>query len=461
MTDAIPIYKHSAFLGRIGVGRQDITPPVGILTRNWGAAAHDVAEGIHRPLTATALTFQSWNDEPPLILIAMDLGGWGSVEAEWSVRGVLIEALGLEPSRVMINLAHTHAGPGIYLDTAGNGRRGEDLVAPYFDKIRTSVVAAAEQALRSRQYATLTWNSGKCQLAQNRDLPEPYKDRVICGFNPFKKAEDTLLVGRVTDEKGKILATLVNYACHPVTLAWENRQISPDYVGAMREVVEAHTGGAPCLFLQGASGELAPREEYTGNTDVADRNGRQLGFAALSVLEGMLPPQTQYEYAGVVKSGAPLAIWKYALRPASEHLRAISVEFELLLKNMPTTAELDEQLRVCDDQVLAERLRRMKIVRKMVGDRSTLQTHLWAWRVGDSLFLGQPIEAYSQLQIELRRKFPDYAFVVMNLVNGNYGYLVPAELYDLDIYQVRQTPFERGSLEQVIQASEAVLFQLL
>ena len=38
-----------------GVARRDVTPPVGIYARSWGAATHEVAEGIHRPLTATAV----------------------------------------------------------------------------------------------------------------------------------------------------------------------------------------------------------------------------------------------------------------------------------------------------------------------------------------------------------------------------------------------------------------------
>ena len=38
---------------RFGVARRDVTPPVGIYSRSWGAATHDVAEGVHRPLTAT------------------------------------------------------------------------------------------------------------------------------------------------------------------------------------------------------------------------------------------------------------------------------------------------------------------------------------------------------------------------------------------------------------------------
>src|SRR5436190_11365445 len=82
--------RHSSFTGLIGVAREDITPPVGIYARSWGAAKHDVAEGIHRPLTLTCLTFQSSKNEKPLVLIAADLGWWKSKEDEWFVRsGVL------------------------------------------------------------------------------------------------------------------------------------------------------------------------------------------------------------------------------------------------------------------------------------------------------------------------------------------------------------------------------------
>ena len=60
---------------------------------------------------------------------------------------------------------------------------------------------------------------------------------------------------------------MVNYACHPTTLAWENTLISPDFPGAMREVVERATA-APCVFLQGASGDLGRlRDEYCSSDD--------------------------------------------------------------------------------------------------------------------------------------------------------------------------------------------------
>ena len=96
---------------------------------------------------------------------------------------------------------------------------------------------------------------------------------------------------------------------HPTTLAWDNKLISPDFIGAMWDVIEANTGAAPCLFLQGASGELAPAHDYVGDTAIADKHGRQLGYAAMSALESMLPPRHKLTYRGVMESGAPLAVW--------------------------------------------------------------------------------------------------------------------------------------------------------
>src|SRR6185295_2258192 len=145
----------------------------------------------------------------------------------------------------------------------------------------------------------IVYGQGCCSLAAHRDFFDEGRKQFVCGFNPGTPADDAVIVARVTDDNGKVLATVVNYACHPTTLAWDNTLISPDYVGAMREVVEQATD-APCLFLQGASGELGPRDGYVGDTAVADRNGRQLAHAALSALESLPPPQTTNQYAGPV-----------------------------------------------------------------------------------------------------------------------------------------------------------------
>lgn len=455
----IPLtYAHPAFTGLIGVAREDITPPVGIYARNWGAAAHDVAEGIHQPLTLTTLTLQSSPTEPPLVLIVADLGWWRSAQDEWALRSAVLDKFSLDPARLMISLTHTHAGPALCREDGD--KPGGHLIGPYLDRLREAALHTTWRAMHTRQPASLDWTTGRCNLATNRDLPDPEHPRYVCGFRPDGPADDTLLIGRVRLEDGKPFATLVNYACHPTTLAWENHLISPDFVGTMRETVEGQTGGAPCLFLQGASGELAPREQYNVKLSRPYYYGRQLGFAAVSALEGMLPPLTRIEYTGVVESGAPLALWKRAATSPSVTLEARRIEIELPLKPMPTAAELTAQIAQSADRVQAERLLRKRRIRESVGDGTTAKIPAWAWRVGDALLVGHPNEAYSLLQRELRRAFPDYAVAVMNVVNGHSGYLPPADLYDENIYQVWQTPFDRGSLERVIADTLAALHAL-
>jgi hypothetical protein len=281
------------------------------------------------------------------------------------------------------------------------------------------------------------------------------------GYNSQVDADDTLLVGRATAADGRTLATLVNYACHPTTLAWQNTLISPDYVGALREVVEAHTGGAPCLFLQGASGDLAPRQQYTGDVALADRHGQALGWACLATLGLMPAPATGLRLTAVVESGAPLAVWSAVPGAASGQLRALRSTVALALKpDLQPLAEIEALLAQTVDPVLGERLRRRWGVRRIVGEGEHWPMPIWAWRIGDALLVAQPNEAYSLLQQALRQRFAARPVAVLNLCNGSCGYLAPARLYEEDIYAVWQSPFAAGGLEALIERAGALLAEL-
>lgn len=450
MQTEFPAYKHSSFKGLIGAARKDITPPVGIYSRNWGVAKHDTAKGIHRPLTLTCITFQSSAAGRPLVLIAADLGWWKNAEDERMLRNKLLNVLALDASQLMFCLSHTHAGPSICSDDASSP--GGEYIQPYLDLILKSAVSAAKDAMSTAVVATLTWHYGKCALATNRDLARPEEKRFIVGFNPAKEADDTLLVGRITDEDGHISAVIVNYACHPTTLAWDNDLISPDYVGSMREIVEHHTQST-CLFLQGASGDLAPARQYVGETQVTDTHGRQLGFAVLATLEAMLPPERQLSFGKTVESGAPLAIWEEHPNRPSTALSGQMIEVKLPLKSLPSLSDIGRQWSECKDRVLKERLWRQRCIRKAVGDGSEAEIGLWVWRLGDSVLVGQPNETYSIFQKEIREHIKPRAAAVMNIVNGYFGYLPPCDLYDKNMYSVWQTPFDKGALELLISAT--------
>jgi hypothetical protein len=438
------ILTEAGFAGRIGAARRDITPPDGIRARSWGPATTDFATGVHRPLTLTAIAFLAQAAQP-LVLISADLGWWGGVEDERFVRGAVLEVVGGDEARAIVHLTHTHAGPSISLAD------GDPMSAAYLYCLRAAAGQAATEAVATAVPATLTCTTTHCSLAANRDLADG--KRYIVGFNPHSAADDTLLVGRIAGEAGETIATLVNYACHPTTLAWQNSLISPDYVGAAREVIEAASGGAPCAFLQGASGELAPRQQYVGDVRIADRHGHVVGHAAAAALAGMTPPGFMLAYEGVVESGAPLAMWQPRPHRPRDDSSATFLEVELDLKELPAVEELERRWRGIDSNSLEERLRRARNVRELFGDERTYRYPVWLWRLGDCLIVGQPGEAYSRLQQELRRRHPSRAIVVMNLANGpGAAYLPDEALYDCDVYPVWQTVYARGSLERLIEA---------
>jgi len=445
-----PDFRHASFHGRIGIARTDITPPVGVYARNWGAAKHDVASSIHRPLTLTALTLTSLTGGPTLVFVDADLGWWKTPQTFYKFSARLRESLSLKSENVIFALSHTHAGPPLM--EPDDSLPGSDLLEKWMEHLLPATAQAIRQALESQFEATLDFHTGRCGLATVRDLPDPdpSKSRVICGFNPNAVPDDALIVGRIIDSTGRMRATLTNYACHPTTLAWDNTAISPDYVGAMRETVQQITD-APALFMLGACGELAPRYQYVSDTETADRHGRQLGFAALSTLQDMEPQGTRLSYSGTVESGASLAVWKHQSRELSQDLRAVQLEVELPLKNWPSAEELEQQRRACSDRSLEERLRRRRDIRRGIGDGATFRLPVHAWRIGDAVLVGSCCEPYSIVQQQLRRRFPEHTILCMNLINGSLGYLPPADLYDTEIYPVWQTPFDRGSLELTLE----------
>src|SRR5690554_7234312 len=82
--------------GLVGVARRDVTPPVGIRAKNWGPATWEAAEGIHRPMTLTAMALGS--AEGALhVMIDIDATWWRRVDDEQRFRGAILEALELAP----------------------------------------------------------------------------------------------------------------------------------------------------------------------------------------------------------------------------------------------------------------------------------------------------------------------------------------------------------------------------
>lgn len=459
MTTRIGSRQHvPVTAAEVGMARQDITPPIGIRSNSWPLSDWEQSSGIHRPMTLTALAVVP-PEEKAQVILALDAGFWGRVDDEWGVRGRVLKALGLKPEQLIICLSHTHSGP-LLTSTSASLPGGEHILA-YYDLLVGAAVVAASEALSSRSPGRIQWTTGTSALAGNRELD--LDGRAIVGFNPAETADDTVLVGRVTAADGLLVGTIVNYACHPTTLAWQNSLISPDYVGAMREVVETETG-ALCMFLQGASGELAPREQYTGDIEVADRHGRGLGHAVLAALETMPPAGTELELTGIAESGAPLGLWASTEGPVSADSTAFGgqvVPVEITLRELATLEELRERWADIDPRSIEERLTRARNQRDGYITGPTVMHPVWVWHWGEAFVVAQPGEAYSYLQTTLRKRFPDSPVIVVNLSNGpGFVYLPTEEAYERGAYQAWQTPFAPGCVDLVADAATEAIVAL-
>ncbi len=443
-------------LALIGISRRDITPPVGIYGRMWGASNHDESEGTHRPLSVTAMSIQADPSDMPAILMTVDAASLGDLdgrEALW-LRREITRTLEIDDSHLMLACSHTHASP--WFARSRSNLPGGHLIEKYLQDMAISMVEACKEAILRRESAIITFKEGSCTLASNRDFPDPHDPtRFLTGFNPDISAEETLLVGRVTRVlDGKVIGTLVNYACHPTSLGWDNKLVSPDYVGAMREIVEEEYDGAPCLFLQGASGDLAPAYQYVADTNVADSHGEQLGFAALSTLSSMNSAGQKFVFDRAVESGAPLAYWEPKPYAVPEDVVITADPVGLPTKAWPSIEELDDQLSNTADSFARERLFRKRLIAKMMTGGTEISLRIYGWRLGKILFVGVQCEVYSLWQQQIREMFPDYAVVAITCVDYEaIGYVVPDPLHDLNLYTAWQPPFGKGVMQALLDGS--------
>lgn len=455
-----------------GIAWTDITPPVGMYHRMWGAAAHDRSTGIHRPLRATVVVMRSLDRSRQTVLVSLDHCLLRAPEME-ALLSETCRLTGLSRSELLVTFSHTHSAG--YLSRDRVDCPGGDLIGPYLDSLPSKIDAAFRAAQSNSQPATLTYGSTTCEMGCERDYLDETRGHFVCGFNPDAAEPLPLNVVRVT-AANVVLATIVNYPCHTTTLAWENTLISPDYVGALREVIE-HETTAPCLFLLAPCGDIGPRDGYVGDTSVADRNGRQVGFAALSVLAGMNPAETDHVYQGPVFSGATLGNWRHQPWTAERFAEAEIARHTALnvplpyLSSLPKLAAAEQLHRelIAEERAAreagrgeesatlrakVERQRRLLDRIRPLPQEENYPLPAWAWQWGDAFWFAAEGEPYHFLQSELIRQFPHRPLIAITLANGtNVSYLPTREAYSKpQLYQPEVALVAPGGLETLTDA---------
>ena len=268
---------------RVGIARADITPPVGIPMVGFAGRGPATAGG--DPLTATALAAQCGLARG--VWIGLDLLQL-QADTVMQFRRAIQGATDLPPFAIALSCSHTHYGPSI-------DRGEEEVVAAYRAHVEHVLAGVARQAWDALQPVRLGVGWGETGIGVNR-RERKADGRMVLGQNPAGPVDRQVGVARLEDEAGVPLATLVNAACHPVCQSSRMQRLSADFPGAMRQVVERLTG-APCIYIQGACGDVNPirmEDAY----EPARSLGTRLGCRAVDVWETV-----------ATEPAAGLAVW--------------------------------------------------------------------------------------------------------------------------------------------------------
>ncbi|HEV3263776.1 MAG TPA: neutral/alkaline non-lysosomal ceramidase N-terminal domain-containing protein [Gemmataceae bacterium] len=243
---------------RAGAARVDITPPTGYPMWGYGARQDAPCRGVLDALRARALVLAV--GEQRIALVSLDLGRAPTRRSTAAIRDRVKKDAGVE--HIFLVASHTHHGPVLEMDSWPDAKK------PYVGQLEQKISDVIVEAARGLKPARLGLASREVSLNRNRhsrraDAP----------------VDRELLVLRVEDEDGKPIATAVNFAAHPTMRDVRVFKFSADYPGVMADLVEKESGG-PCLFLQGAAGDLSTNAGTEGGPD---RFGRALGRQVLTL----------------------------------------------------------------------------------------------------------------------------------------------------------------------------------
>lgn len=394
---------------RIGVAREDITPPPGIDLTGF-IAREGPCTGVHDPLYATALVAEDADHR--VALVSCDLIGLGAAIVR-RVRARIAAETGIPPDAQLFACTHTHAGPETGVTTT--------LGIPdpsYLARLEEALVAAVQTATARLQSARLGWDRGTCQTAaHNRVLARAGQDDT--------RIDSEVLVARIEAARGEPLAAIVHYTCHPVAAGHENRLASADWCGVVRQALEA-AGTGPVVMVNGAGGDINPRMERRGFAAV-EAVGRAIADVALARWTGATPEETRLV-------GAARADVELTMRPLIEpgEVAALIRQWEDVSRSSEPSSVAYRSGRIIYHDYAC------RVARLIWGSdplpRYTGETQ--ALRIGPLAIVALPGEFFSAYGLQIKRASPAPATLIAGWANDNLGYFPTAEAFPIGGYEM-------------------------
>ncbi len=457
---------------RAGAARVDITPPIGISMVGY-YIREGISKSVQRPLTATALVLDVGDTR--FAILACDIAFIQDPAAK-EIRAEIAQALGTTVDLVWMNYSHTHCGPtlpGFLWQEEGQDR----LQRAYLAKLTGLLVAVAREATSRMRPARLGAGAASAPIGINR-REQGEDGKFYVGENPTGPVDHEVVVVRVDEVDGRPLAILFNHACHTVTMGPKCLQLSPDFVGPARDVIEKSTD-ALSLFLQGAAGNINPTTGIGSQEDDSEnmtRLGQILGGA---VVQAAAEVRT-HQYRGpktFLSSLARVSLYPYLpVKDVPPTARYACAQLALPMLPMPSLEEArrirqarldtyDEAKKQGKPEGVLTVLRHFahwseKLERTVAaGGVPTIHFEVNAIRIGDMAMVAVPCEPLVELGLAVKNASPFATTLFLGYTNGCIGYVSPADAYPAggwspwETYAIPDMLFQSYQLPMALQPS--------
>lgn len=414
---------------RMGFGRIDTTPALGL--RMAGTPPYPEAAGVSGPLRGRVILADDGDQR--VAIVCLDLMAIPASEVA-AVRTRLAGVGGVEPGAILVACSHTHAAPFTFLGRGAD----EAAVFGYLDLVTGRIARAMAAAVADLRPVEL--HTGRIDApgwAFNRRTLYAGGEAATHGVT---WAEDVVGMEDAPDEELQVLIArgpdgtarggLVGFACHP-TVMEAQPVYSSDFAGVLTDELEVRHGGV-FGFLLGASGD-------TANVDPADRDqdrwfgwehARAMGRALADRADEALPAGSPVASVRVAFASTILPIpQRRADAGRVEAARRYLEDAPVDTDEHATTRRLSGHRFTFADtppganERHARELLGMWEWQRRMGTRELVEdVEVQAVRLGDVAVVALPVELFTALGREIKRRSPFPDTFVASLANGWHGY---------------------------------------
>jgi neutral ceramidase len=460
-----------------------VPPPLGVDTVGF-LRRHVPVQGYGQPLEVGVLVIDDGHERSAIV--ALDLLGTPG-QPGIALRQAVAQAADCSQDAVLVNSQHTHAAPpplGM-LKLGGLTHELTDIEQAYWEHLVLMAATAAAVARRNLAPARFGAARGTLDgLSVNRR--ERLSDgSTILGRNTEADCDRSVSVIRFEHLDGRPLATVVNFACHPVVVGPDVPEASSDFVGVMRKEIRDLTGG-DCLFLQGCAGNISPLECFHEIAGPEIEFGNRLGLAAMSAWSEARTHRSRLERSEY-RSAVPIALYRWVPDGFTDTTLGYAVkDVEIPLDRPPTLdairtlrAQLEAQVaQLKSEGAGPERWNPVEIhsvwarkVEDLVEAGlvpTSLRTIVQVLRVGPIAIVGLPGEPFNEIGSRIKAASPAEFTITCGYTNDAVGYLPTSEEHSFGGYEVAMnhrhygnpSPISRG-VDTILQAAASELLSNL